>query len=101
MYWMAWSCTSIGIEMRTVGLDVGTGRGGMWLRRPASGVEVEDDAGPAAPGCAEGVIVQPASRSARGPVWLHANAPAARATSGRPRFMARDCGPTCGSREGG
>src|ERR1700722_170469 len=94
MYWMAWSWTSIGIVMRTVGLDVGTGRGGMW--RPASGTEAEDVAAEAAP-LADGVIVQPASMSARGPDWSQARAPAAKGTSRRPRIMEADCGPRRGS----
>jgi hypothetical protein len=72
MYWMAWSCTSIGIVMRTVGLDVGTGRVGM--SRPASGgaaLVVEDAA---VDGGVGGATV-PASRSASGPLLSHAKTP--------------------------
>jgi hypothetical protein len=54
--------------MRTVGLVVGTGRGG--IRPPASAVGADaadaDGAG-AALGSADGVMVHPASSSARGP----------------------------------
>src|SRR6185437_6823096 len=85
MYWMAWSWTSTGMVMRTVGLDVGTGRGGM--RRPASAAGEADAASLGAEeplGEAEGVMVQAlASRSARGPVLSHAATahPARRTTS--------------------
>jgi hypothetical protein len=82
----------MGIVTRTVGLDVGTGRGGMCrfaaLLEEAAGTAAVD-ADPE--GDAEGVIVHaPASRSSRGPDLSQAPAQAARATTRKgPRMVGR------------
>jgi hypothetical protein len=80
----------MGIVIRTVGLEVGTGRGGM--RRPASGPAGTDAAEDAAEvaGIADGATVQAeASRSASGPDWSQAMTHAVKVTSRVPRVMMR------------
>ena len=86
MYWMAWSCTSTGIVMRTVGLEVGTGRVGMM--RPASGVLAVEDALVDRAGGGEAAVPVPASRSVSGPLLSHAKSPTT-AMSNRRRPMGR------------
>ncbi len=101
MYWMAKSCTSWGIVIFTVGLDVGTGRGGMVLVA-ATGLAADSLAGGAA-----GALGSLAAASSEG-LEIDAVVPLshprreASAMSKKPRIIATfSYGTTrCGSRQG-
>jgi len=71
---MAWSCTSIGIVIRTVGLVVGTGRGGITrLAAVASGAAVAVPEGPDTGGREDATgHGDDASMSVRGPALSQA-----------------------------
>jgi hypothetical protein len=83
MYWIARSCTCSGIVIRTVGLVVGTGRGGM--TRPGPGCDASAVGGAAAGAEAADALVA-VLRSASGPVLSQAAA-SANAKNNGPRDM--------------
>jgi hypothetical protein len=83
MYWIASSCTCSGIVIKTVGLVVGTGRGGMTRTGPTGDASA---VGAAAAGAVATEAPVEVLRSASGPVLSQATAKA-RAKSNRPRDM--------------
>jgi hypothetical protein len=83
MYWIARSCTCSGIVIKTVGLVVGTGRGGM--TRPGPGADASAAGGGVAGAGATDALVA-VLRSASGPVLSQARV-SAKARNNGPRDM--------------